>query len=53
MQSTYYAAKAIEDHLFDSARKSTRKRRVRAEKAEKAQEKVWAARATRPVINPS
>jgi ribosomal protein L20A (L18A) len=53
MQTTYYAAKAIEDHLFDSASKSTRKRRVRAEKAEKAQEKVWATVASRPAVSPS
>ena len=52
MQTTYYAAKAIEDHLFDSARKSASKRRVRIQKADKV-ERTWAARATRPVVNPS
>ena len=52
MQTTYYAAKAIEDHKFDAARRSAPKRRVRSEKAEKAQE-AWSVRATRPVAHPS
>ena len=52
MQTTYYAAKAIEDHKFDAARKSAPKRRVQNEKAEKAQE-AWSVRAVRPVVNPS
>ena len=52
MQTTYYAAKAFEDHLFDAARKSASKRRDRRQKAEKV-EKTWTARATRPVVNPS
>ena len=52
MQTTYFAAKAIEDHLFDSACKQAPRRRDRSQKAEKAREQTWTARATRPVVNP-
>ena len=52
MQTTYYAAKAIEDHLFDAARRSAPKRKDRSLKVQQA-EKKWAVRATRPVVNPS
>lgn len=52
MQTTYFAAKAIEDHMFDAAHRSAPKRRERADESEKA-EKKWAARPARPVINPS
>ena len=52
MQTTYYAAKAIEDHLFDAARKNAPERKDRSLKAEKA-DKKWAVRATRPAVNPS
>lgn len=53
MQTTYYAAKAIEDHLFDAARRSAPKRREKTKKSGKLQEETWAARATRPVVTPS
>ena len=52
MQSTYFAAKAIEDHKFDAARTCAPKRRVRTQKTEKARE-AWSVLATRPVVNPS
>ena len=52
MHTTHYAAKAIEDHMFDAARKGAPKRRVESKKSEKLEEK-WATRATRPVVNPS
>lgn len=51
MQTTYHAAKAIEDHLFDAARRSAPKR-LSGEKLGKTG-KAWSVRATRPVVNPS
>jgi hypothetical protein len=53
MQTTYHAVKAIEDHLFDSARRRSPKRRARVEKTAKAEEKVWATLASRPAVSPS
>lgn len=52
MQTTYYAAKAIEDHEFGAARRRPPQRLHRTVTA-RSDRRAWALRAGRPVANPS